>query len=419
MRIIRSIFLLLVYVCAGSTMSSAEEAFILPEPKSYEHLDFYLLTVGPGKEVYTLFGHTILRVVDRERGLDMNFNWGIFDFNDPAFIFNFYKGHLNYLMEISDLESLLTLYRDYEHRQVIQEQINLTSLQKEKIFHQLKWNARSENRRYLYDQFLDNCSTKPRDLLDLGLGGKIKATFIAKDLQLTYRRLIRDAARVTPWVYFGLDISSNTYLDHPISPWDAMFLPRELREHLLTMRAMKDDGTPDVVPLLSNPQILVDHDEPRHSINPFRVLSLTGLLPIFIMVVGLKRDVRRMLGVVLLIFGVASGVLGSVLLSNWLFSGYRFLKGSAALFVFSPLDFYLVGIGMNLIKNRSIHANVRYFSYLRMAMVGFAILGFYSGFITQGIGELLWGQAFFIIVLFMTLIQISTRKLEALHETRS
>ena len=45
-----------------------------------------LLTCSPGTEIYALFGHTALRYEDPSRGLDLVFNYGMFSFNTPNFI---------------------------------------------------------------------------------------------------------------------------------------------------------------------------------------------------------------------------------------------------------------------------------------------------------------------------------------------
>ena len=56
-----------------------------------------LLTVSPSEdEVYTVYGHTALRVRDTSKKLDTVFNYGIFDFSKPNFIYRFAKGETDY-----------------------------------------------------------------------------------------------------------------------------------------------------------------------------------------------------------------------------------------------------------------------------------------------------------------------------------
>src|SRR6185312_5111504 len=104
-----------------------------------------LLTVGRGPDVAALYGHSILRVVDNAAHTDFNFNWGIFDFNDPSFVWKFYLGDLNYMMLVTDLWSLVDDYRNLEHRSMWLDKINLTKAQKEALMRRLIENARPEN----------------------------------------------------------------------------------------------------------------------------------------------------------------------------------------------------------------------------------------------------------------------------------
>ncbi len=405
-------WLLLVSILLATPCIGADD-FIPPEPADYNQVDIYLVTVGRGDAVYTLFGHTILRVIDRQRGYDMNFNWGIFDFNDPAFVVNFYRGHLNYLMEIGDFESLITLYRDYEHRQVIQEKINLTASQKARIFQQLRWNSRTENRRYRYDQFLDNCATKPRDVLDLGLGGKIKNALNVADPELSFRKFIRKSAAISSWVYLGLDISSNSYLDEKISPWEAMFLPSELRKYLRTLPAINDDGSAASAPLLSETKILVDHPEPANSVNPYTILACTTILPVAAFFRIKKKHSSKFLANLTIGFGVFSGLIGTILMVNWICSDYRFLKHGLALLIYAPIDWYFVSAGIAMLKRRELPQYLDAVIQGRLLLILAAVIGGVSGLFKQDIAALLWTQGPFIVLTLIILYRHSHRIYEA------
>ena len=48
-----------------------------------------LLTCGPGVEVYNQFGHSAIRMKHELRGIDVVYNYGIFDFNPPNFSLKF------------------------------------------------------------------------------------------------------------------------------------------------------------------------------------------------------------------------------------------------------------------------------------------------------------------------------------------
>ena len=67
-----------------------------------------LLTCGPGTEVYELFGHTALRVKQqRPGGFDYVFNYGMFNFDVPGFIWRFTKGETDYCLGINEFSRFL------------------------------------------------------------------------------------------------------------------------------------------------------------------------------------------------------------------------------------------------------------------------------------------------------------------------
>ena len=59
-----------------------------------------LLTCGPGEEAYSVYGHTAIRVQDQRTGEDWVFNYGVFDFDRPHFIWRFVLGQTDYQYEI-------------------------------------------------------------------------------------------------------------------------------------------------------------------------------------------------------------------------------------------------------------------------------------------------------------------------------
>ena len=61
-----------------------------------DSLQVSLLTCAPGTEVYQLYGHTALRMQDASKGVDVVFNYGVFDFNAPHFTWRFVLGECDY-----------------------------------------------------------------------------------------------------------------------------------------------------------------------------------------------------------------------------------------------------------------------------------------------------------------------------------
>ena len=147
-----------------------------------------LLTVSPSEdEVYTVYGHTALRVRDASKKLDTVFNYGIFDFSKPNFIYRFAKGETDYRLAAQYTRDFLI---EYEMRgsEVTEQILDIDSAGKARIWEALMINNRPENRVYRYNFFFDNCATRPAAIIEKLAGGKIDYNIPFK--QQTFRDLI-------------------------------------------------------------------------------------------------------------------------------------------------------------------------------------------------------------------------------------
>ncbi len=123
-----------------------------------------LLTCSPGNELYSLFGHTAIRVKDPAARFDRVFNYGTFDFDTPYFYLKYARGLLPYQLSHTDYRYFLHAYRE-EGRSVYEQRLRLDSLQKQRLLDILTENYRPENRSYLYNFLFDNCTTRSRDVI--------------------------------------------------------------------------------------------------------------------------------------------------------------------------------------------------------------------------------------------------------------
>ena len=163
-----------------------------------------LLTVSPSEdEVYTVYGHTALRVRDASKKLDTVFNYGIFDFSKPNFIYRFAKGETDYRLAAQYTRDFLI---EYEMRgsEVTEQILDIDSAGKARIWEALMINNRPENRVYRYNFFFDNCATRPAAIIEKLAGGKIDYNIPFK--QQTFRDLINYCTRNKPWLTFGCDL---------------------------------------------------------------------------------------------------------------------------------------------------------------------------------------------------------------------
>ena len=198
------------------------------EAQSADSADVYLVTCAPGTASYSIYGHTALRIYMRSTQFDMVYNWGIFDFSTPNFVYRFAKGKLDYMLGAYSYERFLEEYIA-EGRSVWSQKLNLTTEEKEKLFDLINENLKPENVKYRYDFFFDNCATRVRDIVAASAGDTV--IFPAKDKSVTFRQLIDPYQKVLPWLDFGADMLLGLQADRKASVADEMFLPIFLRDN--------------------------------------------------------------------------------------------------------------------------------------------------------------------------------------------
>lgn len=128
------------------------------------HIRVSLLTCTPGNELYSIFGHSALRVTDSSSVSDIVFNYGTFNFDDPGFYIKFIRGKLLYYVSTADFDSFKFEYQS-TNRGMTEQVLNLNAAQKIELLHFVYNNAKEQNRYYQYDFFLDNCTTRLRDII--------------------------------------------------------------------------------------------------------------------------------------------------------------------------------------------------------------------------------------------------------------
>jgi hypothetical protein len=85
--------LALCMICGQAAMAQNT-----PDSSRRPGIRMSLVTCGPGPEIYSVFGHTAIRVTDSASGSDIVYNYGTFDGYDKDFELNFMKGKLLYYL---------------------------------------------------------------------------------------------------------------------------------------------------------------------------------------------------------------------------------------------------------------------------------------------------------------------------------
>ena len=163
-----------------------------------------LLTCSPHEEIYSLYGHSALRVQNALTGQDLVVNYGVFNFHKPHFVLRFVFGLTDYEMGVTPMTNFLYEY-SYYHSGVTEQEINLSGAEKEAILRALDENALPENVVYRYNYFYDNCTTRARDMLTNHLQGKVAYASPA-DSTLTYRDMVHQCTAGHLWMQTGIDL---------------------------------------------------------------------------------------------------------------------------------------------------------------------------------------------------------------------
>lgn len=201
-----------------------------------------LVTIEPGDDVYSRWGHTAIRIQDPDSGLDRLYNYGTFQF-DRWFVFKFAYGQLDYILSVQPPADAYYVYARYENRSVIEQTLNLTGDETRALFAFLEDNARPENRTYRYDFLFDNCSTRPRDAIERALGDRLRYATPRDTLGVTFRTLIDPFVRETPALDTGLDLLLGLPVDKHATRYHATFLPDTLRALFDEAQVVTPGGT--------------------------------------------------------------------------------------------------------------------------------------------------------------------------------
>ncbi len=306
----------------------------LPDVVLTEDATVSLLTCSQGEELYSIFGHSAIRISDPKVGVDWVFNYGTFDFSDPNFYPNFVKGKLNYILSVSTYRNFEQTYI-FEERYIYEQVLNLNQHEKQLLLDSLKVNYLPENRYYLYDFLFDNCATRIRDIFVEAIPRNITFDYSKLNETKSFRDLLMPNVKEKPWAKLGINLLLGVSADRPARPWEHMFLP----EHMLTAFAYATIETENGDnPLMQEPTVLLEGRElPKSKFRnaPFFVFSMILLLAALVTFINLKKG-RNFYWFDRVIFGLV-GLLGVVIAFQWFGSDHAVMANNYNLIWAHPL----------------------------------------------------------------------------------
>ena len=343
--------LLLLLLLAFSFLTNAQQL------KLSNQAEISILTIGPGTLLMDAFGHNGFRVRDRERMLDVVFNYGTFDFDTPNFYLKFAQGKLNYKLSHKSYDDFFQAYIA-QNRSIDEQILDLTRTQKQQVFDFLLNNARPENKYYLYDFFYDNCATKMKDVLKVSLNETLTFKQPNDFNPKTFRALIHEHVNRNSWGSLGIDIALGSVIDKRATPEEHMFLPKYI--HVFFEKAT---FTNSKKPIVKQPRLLYKKKEKSISniflMSPLMIFGLLGILILWITYQDYKKGART----IWLDIGLFSitGFIGVILLLLWFATDHTATANNYNLLWAFPVNLLVV---LQLLKKTPKRWFIKYLKFL-------------------------------------------------------
>jgi len=301
-----------------------------------------LITCDEGTEIYSLFGHSAIRIQDPHNHIDFVYNWGMFEFGESEldFQFRFAKGKLKYYMAEELYENFIYSYQ-YEQRTVREQILNLTYQQKLALWDEIQFNYRPENRYYQYDFFFDNCSTRISEIFQKVLGDNLIIKELPLANQLTHRQLIDKQVSVSqPWSDFGIDLALGSKIDKQTTSNEMQFLPKYLEQSFNLATIKLNDGTVEPFVLSVN-ELEKGNSNTSNEVDSWSPLFICWALffvALFLHLINLKYLTSTFDAILFFAFGIG----GVVLVFLWFFTDHQPTKFNYNLLWLNPLHFITI-----------------------------------------------------------------------------
>jgi hypothetical protein len=310
-KLLRNIFFILNFSFLIFNSASAQDS---------SRLRISLLTCTPGEELYSTFGHSAYRVIDSTSLTDIVYNYGTFNFDDDGFYLKFVRGKLLYYVSTEYFKDFKDLYQ-YTNRGITEQVLDLSAEEKITIQHFLNENLKEENKYYKYDFFLDNCTTRLRDILK-----KYHDSSFCQNPVMPVGSRFRQAIHQyldknnKDWSKLGIDILLGQPCDVVMTAEQMQFLPDNLMKSL-------DSSKKPMVLSSQNLYPITDENAKGSFFTPLVVFSL---LVIFIVLIGYSKNrfARAFLQGFDGLFFFLTGMLGIILIFMWAGTDHSMTKNN-------------------------------------------------------------------------------------------
>lgn len=350
----RFILFSLIVVLALSRMSAQTTDSVETKIPQLDSVEVSLLTCTPGEDVYAKFGHTALRVIDYTTEEDIVFNYGCFNYNSDNFLFKFLLGQTDYLLGAERADYFMARYQGMGNG-VVEQKLNLTQEEANKLLSLLFLNLQPENQEYRYKWIGNNCTDKARLIIEESISGKVMYDFSGAKNDSTVREILHNCLKNNPWTCLGVDFLLGGEIDKIIDLEQEDSQDNLRKEHLLKMfipaifMAEADktiielaDGT--TIPYVKEKRTLFEptYVESKPSmLSPIVVFGALLVIVIAISVFDIKRKKQSLWLDVLLC--IAQGGVGLLIAFLFFFSEHPGVDSNWLVGIFNPLPLFYAG----------------------------------------------------------------------------
>ena len=301
-----------------------------------DSVEVSLLTCSPHEEIYSLYGHSALRWHSPNE--DIVFNWGMFSFSKPYFALRFVFGLTDYELGAYPFERFWPYYQKWGSS-ITEQVLNLNNDEKRSLQLALAENLQPENRIYRYNYFYNNCSTKPRDVVEQSVQGEVIYNE-REDFEPSFRDMVRECNRNHLWSKCGNDMLLGLKADFKTNRQEQEFLPMNLMHDFARAQIYKDG---EYRPLVREQRLLVAPGvqviEPDFILSPTEIALLLLLLSLGIVAYEWKRKKTAKWWDVLLM--TLQGLVG-IVLTVMIFSQHPTTSLNLNLLLFNPLPLLFI-----------------------------------------------------------------------------
>ena len=289
-----------------------------------------LITIGPGQHYWEAFGHTALRV--KTSDADYMYGFGYFDFEDEDFFINFAKGEMRYFMGIQETQGELA---DYENqgRKIWSQQLNLSASQKTEMLNTLNFLAQPQNRYYHYDYFLNNCTSRIRDILDKITNKDISSQLEEIQSKKSWNDLTFPAINQA-WMNLGIAMAYGLPAYENRNQWQLSVFPETFAKDLDTIKTSHQ---------WNQPMLLINQPNKEQSqLMHYSVIKTHYAMPLILIIIFLGFFWKYSTNLTINVWLFTESLLGIGLLMLWFFTKHAVIAENINVLLFFPLSFLLI-----------------------------------------------------------------------------